>query len=238
MAKTTKASSKTVATKEPGRFAQLWRYYRMTAKRSPKSVVWASAAGVVGFAVVFVIGSILSAGNSISSIVWAVTAVFVGILAAMIVMNRQSEQVAFAQLDGRAGAVGAILQNGLKRGWRTSEVPAAVNASTQEAVYRAIGPGGVVLIGEGSSRSRVSAMLETEKRKISKVAAGVPVNVIFVVGDDASTKLIKLVSTIYGHKRALNRSEVAVVYKRLETVGLKLPIPKGIDPNRMRAARR
>jgi hypothetical protein len=156
----------------------------------------------------------------------------------MIIMNRQSEKVAFAQLDGRAGAVGAILQNGLKRGWRASETPAAVNASTQEAVYRVVGPGGVVLIGEGSSRTRVGAMLEAEKRKISKVAAGVPVNSLFVVGDDNSTKLIKLVSRIYGQKRILNRTEVALVFKRLETVGLKLPIPKGIDPNRMRASRR
>jgi hypothetical protein len=238
MAKTTKSSSQNQPTKEPGRFRQLWRYYRMTAKRSPKSVAWAAAAGLMAFGLVFAIGAAASAGNQISTIVWAVTSFFVGILTAMIIMNRQSEKVAFAQLDGRAGAVGAILQNGLKRGWRASETPAAVNASTQEAVYRAVGPGGVVLIGEGTSRARVGAMLEAERRKISKVAAGVPVNSLFVVGDDSSTKLIKLVSSIYGQKRALNRTEVALVFKRLETVGLKLPIPKGIDPNRMRASRR
>ena len=238
MAKSTATTSKSVAQKEPGRFAQLWRYYRMTAKQSPKSVLLAVGVGVAAWAVVFVGGLLLSAGNTVSTIVWTVTGLFVGILAGMIIMNRQSEKVAFSQIDGRAGAVGAILQNGLKRGWRTSEVPAAVNASTQEAVYRAIGPGGVVLIGEGTSRSRVSAMLEAEKRKVAKVATGVPVHTIFVVGDEHSTRLIKLVNTIYAHKRALKSSEVAVVYKRLETVGLKLPIPKGIDPNRMRAQRR
>ncbi len=238
MAKSNTTTSKNAVAKEPGRFAQLWRYYRMTAKHSPKSVAWAAAAGVAGFAVVFVFGLLVSAGSTISVVVWSVTGAFVGILTAMIIMNKQAEKVAFGQIDGRAGAVGAILQNGLKRGWRTSEVPAAVNASTQEAVYRAIGPGGVVLIGEGTSRSRVSAMLESEKRKVAKVATGVPVHSIYVVGDETSTKLIKLVSTIYAHKRALNKTEVSVVFKRLETVGLKLPIPKGIDPNRMRAQRR
>ncbi len=239
MAKSTASSKNTnKPVKEPGRFTQLMRYYRMTAKQSPKSVWLAVGIGVAAFAIVFVFGFIASAGATISIIVWAVTALFVAILSAMIIMNKQSEKIAFAQIEGRAGAVGAILQNGLKRGWRTTETPAAINASTQEAVYRVVGPGGVVLIGEGSSRSRVSAMVESEKKKISKVAAGVPVHSIFVVGDDNSIKLIKLINSIYGQKRALNRSEVSVVYKRLETVGLKLPIPKGIDPNRMRPSRR
>jgi len=239
MAKSTATSkSKTTPAKEPGRFAQLWRYYRMTAKQNPKSVLWALGFGLLGFAVVFVIGLALSAGATISIVVWSITAAFVAILTGMIVMNKQAEKVAFSQIDGRAGAVGAILANGLKRGWRASETPAAINASTQEAVYRVVGPGGVVLIGEGTSRSRVSAMVESEKKKVAKVASGVPVHALYVVGDDNSVRLIKLLNTIYSHKRGLNRSEVSVVYKRLETVGLKLPIPKGIDPNRMRAARR
>jgi hypothetical protein len=239
MAKSTATStSKTVAKKEPGRFAQLWRYYRMTAKQSPKSVLWAAGFALVGFGIVFAIGLVSSAGSTLSIVIWSVTAAFVAILTGMIVMNKQSEKVAFAQIEGRAGAVGAILQNGLKRGWRAAETPAAISAGTQEAVYRVVGPGGVVLIGEGTSRSRVSAMVESEKKKVAKVATGVPVHTLFVVGDDKSVKLIKLINTIYGHKRALNRTEVSVVYKRLDTVGLKLPIPKGIDPNRMRASRR
>ena len=217
---------------------QLWRYYKMTAKESPKSVVAAAGFGLGAFAVIFVVGAVLSSGNALSLVAWAVTGLFVGVLIAMIVMNRQSEKIAFGQIEGRAGAVGAILQNGLKRGWRTSETPAAINAAHQEAVYRVVGPGGVILIGEGTSRARVTAMVETEKRKIAKVATGVSTEVLYVVGDQQSVKLIQLVSTIYKSKRALRPSEVAVVFKRLETVGLKMPIPKGIDPNRMRASRR
>ena len=239
MAKSSAASkSKSAPAKEPGRFAQLMRYYRMTAKQKPKSVLWAVGSAVVAFAIVFALGFVLAAGATFSVVIWSITAAFVGILTAMIVMNKQAEQVAFGQIEGRAGAVGAILQNGLKRGWRASETPAAINASTQEAVYRVVGPGGVVLIGEGTSRARVSSMVESEKKKVTKVATGVPVHSLYVVGDDHSVKLIKLINTIYSHKRALNRSEVSVVYKRLDTVGLKLPIPKGIDPNRMRAQRR
>lgn len=234
------ASSKATnkAAKQPGRFKQLMRYYQITAKQNPKSVLWAAGSGLVGFGAVFAIGYVASAGATASIITWSVTALLVGVLTAMIVMNKQAEQTAFSSIEGRAGAVGAILSNGLKRGWRAPETPAAVNASTQEAVYRVVGPGGVVLIGEGTSRSRVSAMVETEKKKVAKVATGVPVHTLYVVGDEHSVKLIKLLSSIYGHKRTLNRNEVAQVYKRLDTVGLKLPIPKGIDPNRMRAQRR
>ena len=237
MAKTTRSTNQKTE-KQPGRLKQLLRYYRMTAKESPKSVAAAIGFGVAGFAIVFGIGFAVAGGDSLLLIVWAVTGVFVAILSAMIVMNRQSEKIAFGQIEGRAGAVGAILQNGLKRGWRTSETPSAINASHQEAVYRVVGPGGVILIGEGTSRTRVSAMIEGERRKIAKVASGVPIEVMYVVGDEQSIRLIKLVSTIYKMKRSLRSSEVSIVFKRLETVGLKMPIPKGIDPNRMRASRR
>jgi len=237
MAKTTAPKSPKTA-KEPGRLRQLWRYYRMTAKESPRSVVAAVGFALAAFAIIFVVGAVLSAGNVLSLTAWGVTGFFVAVLIGMIVMNRQSEKIAFGQIEGRAGAVGAILQNGLKRGWRTSEYPAAINAAHQEAVYRVVGPGGVVLIGEGTSRTRVTVMVEGEKRKIAKVATGVPIEVLYVVGDEQSLSLIKLVSTIYKMKRSLRAAEVSIVFKRLETVGLKMPIPKGIDPNRMRASRR
>jgi hypothetical protein len=46
------------------------------------------------------------------------------------------------------------------------------------------------------------------------------------------------VKTLNKMKRTLNRNEVKVVHARLSALTNALPIPKGIDPRKMRAARR
>jgi hypothetical protein len=60
----------------------------------------------------------------------------------------------------------------------------------------------------------------------------------YVCGDEGSTPLHKLGSSLYRLKKQMNRSEVSAVNKRLGALGTSMPIPKGIDPNRMRASHR
>jgi len=154
----------------------------------------------------------------------------------LIVMSRKAEQVAYAQIEGQPGAVSAVLRSALKRGWRGSEVPIAVNRN-QDAVYRAIGPAGVVLIGEGV-RTRVQPMLEDERRKVQRAVPGVDVKFVWVTRDEEGTRLMKLASTLLKMKRVLNRNEVGAIDKRLSALVTAMPIPKGIDPKRMRAQHR
>lgn len=59
-----------------------------------------------------------------------------------------------------------------------------------------------------------------------------------IPNDPEAVKLAKLGPKILKLKRALNRSEVSVVAKRLESIGLNIPVPKGIDPRNMRMPRR
>jgi hypothetical protein len=157
----------------------------------------------------------------------------------MIVLSRRAEAAAYARFEGQPGAAGAVLNSALRRGWRFSDMPVHISPKTQEMVYRAVGPGGVVLIGEGSSRARVQAMVEDERRKVARIAPGVATNAFYVIpGDEKSVPLAKLGRTILKLKRALNRSEVSVVANRLDSIGMNIPVPKGIDPSRMRAPRR
>jgi hypothetical protein len=52
-------------------------------------------------------------------------------------------------------------------------------------------------------------------------------------------RLHALLSTVYKVKKSLNRSEVTTVANRLDALaGSALPIPKGIDPMKMRAPKR
>ena len=134
------------------------------------------------------------------------------------------------------GAVGAVLAN-IRKGWRAAEMPVAVNPRSQDAVYRAIGPAGVVLVGEGT-RSRVKVLLEDERRKVSRVAPGAPIEFVYVTNDAEATALPDLSKTLYKMKKSMSRGEISVVAKRLESLGMNIPIPKGIDPTKLGKMRR
>lgn len=62
-------------------------------------------------------------------------------------------------------------------------MPVAVNGKTQDAVYRAVGRGGVVLISEGP-KTRTTRMLEEERRKVLRVLPNVPVTFLYVDSKD------------------------------------------------------
>lgn len=217
---------------------QLLRVYKITAKNDP-TALWLS---LLGFLLVlgasFLIGVLVNGFGSLGFWLWIVTGLLSAVLTFMIVMSRRAERNAYIQIEGQAGAVGAVLDSQIRRSWRTSPMPIAVNGKNREAVYRMIGPAGVVLIGEGSS-VKVQQMLEDESRRISRSAPGVQVHKVRV-SIDHGVRLYELLKTVYKLKKTLNRSEVTAVANRLDSLAgaTALPIPKGIDPMRARAPKR
>ena len=222
--------------KEPGRVAQLLKIYKMTMAADKTAVWWSLLALGIGVLAGAILGLTIGHGSTAGFVVWTVTGTLVGFLSGLIVMSRKAEKAAYSQIEGQPGAVSAVLRSALKRGWRGSEVPVAVNRN-QDAVYRAIGPAGVVLIGEGV-RTRVQPMLEDERKKVQRAIPGVEVKFVYVTQDAEGTQLFKLAPTLLKLKRVLNRNEVAAIDKRLSALVTAMPIPKGIDPKRMRAQRR
>lgn len=221
----------------PGQFRQMLKAYQMTAKQDKASVFW-SAGTLILIEAAFVIGSSSAfPGNNINLVIFAVLGLMFGLLGAMFVMGRRAERVAYSNISGQLGAVGAVLGAALKRGWRSAEMPVAVNPRSQDAIYRAIGPGGVVLIAEGN-RGRAKILLEDERRKVNRIAPGAPVDFVYVTNDEDATKLADLAKTLYKKKKVMSRAEISAVAKRLESLGMNIPIPKGIDPNRLNKMRR
>jgi hypothetical protein len=101
-----------------------------------------------------------------------------------------------------------------------------------------IGRPGVVLIGEGES-VRVSQMLQDEARKVQRIAPGVTIHQIRVTLDDSGVRLFNLLKHVYKLKKSLSRAEVTAVANRLDSLGgLSIPIPKGIDPMKVRPPKR
>ena len=141
--------------KEDGRIKQMWQVFKMT-RRYDKNIVPLLALSVlVPVALGLVLALLLSDGNGFVIAMWIVAGVLAGLLIALVVLGRRAEAAAYGQIAGQPGAVGAVLRSSLKRSWRGSEMPVAVNGKTQDAVYRAVGRGGVVLISEEIGRAHV-----------------------------------------------------------------------------------
>jgi uncharacterized membrane protein YuzA (DUF378 family) len=223
--------------KEPGRLKQFWQIFQMTRKADPNVLWWMVLAFVVGLLVGVVLAILLGAGNVFTTVVYVLLGVMLGLLLALIVMNRRAERAAYAQIEGQPGAVGAVLRSSLRRGWRGSEVPVAVNGRTKDAIYRAVGRPGVVLIVEGP-RARTQRLTDEERRKVVRVAPNVPVTVLHVGSEEGSIRLSQVSRRLTRLKPKLTRAEVLAVSNRLESLGGGLPVPKGIDPTKLRPVRR
>jgi len=218
--------------KTPGRFSQIWQIWKLTAETDKTAVPLAIAGGIGAIAVAVIFGFI-GGGSTLGLIVWSVLGLVAGAVTFSAILSRRAERVAFARIEGQPGAVGAILGTVLKRGWSGSEEPVAVNAKSQDLVYRLSGRGGIVIIAEGH-RSSVSRLVEEEKRRLSMVAAGVPTTVLWVCNDEHSVTLRQIAPTVFKLKRTVKAAELGEINKRLSTMRLNVPVPKGIDPTRMR----
>ncbi|MFT4283257.1 MAG: DUF4191 domain-containing protein [Protaetiibacter sp.] len=230
--------ARSTAEKEPGRIKQMWQVFQMTRRSDPGITWYLILAFIVPIAVSIVLSLVFFADGVIAIILTVVTGVLAGLLLALVVLGRRAERAAYTQIAGQPGAVGAVLKNGLRRSWIGSEEPVAFSAKTRDAVYRAVGRPGVVLIGEGP-RSRTQPMLEKERGAVARLLPNVPVHLFYVGPDADSVALHKIASRLNRLPRKLTKAEVLQVDKRLTSVakvkGFK--IPGGIDPQRMRAPR-
>jgi len=229
----------TTPEKRPGFFSQLKTLFRFT-KEEYSWLPWLLAGIlVVGVALGVAVGSFIPPFAIWSIILWGVTGLLVGVLAALMTMTRLSTTAMYRKIDGMPGAAGHVLSTSLGRNWQSSEMPVGVNPRTQEAVYRAIGRGGVVVVGEGA-RGRLTRLVADERSKVTRVASGVPVTVIYVGHGEDEVEISQLAKTIKKLPKAIDRTPMAAVIKRVESVSQSLsslPIPKGIDPTKVRAPR-
>ncbi|HOB56234.1 MAG TPA: DUF4191 domain-containing protein [Rhodoglobus sp.] len=235
MARTTTTAPK--APKEPGRLKQMYQVFQMT-RRYDKLAIWYLLLAFLLPVLAGIILAIVLGGDSILAVVlYVIAGVLGGVLLFLIVLGRRAEKAAYSQIEGQPGAVGAVLKSSLRRGWTASEMPVSVSPKTQDAVYRAVGRGGVALIGEGP-RSRTQRMLEDERKSIVRILPNVPVSFIYVGPDAESVPLYKLPTKLRQLRPVLRKPEILAVSNRLNSLGKNgLPIPKGIDPMRVRSQR-
>ena len=224
--------------KEPGRIKQMWQVFQMTRRSDPAIVWFLIIAFIVPIAIATVLSVALSRDNIIGIILYVVAGVMGGLLLALVILGRRAERAAYSQIAGQPGAVGAVLKNGLRRSWIGNEEPVGFSPKTKDAVYRAVGRPGVVLIGEGP-RSRTQPMLDKERANVARLLPNVPIYQLHVGPDADSVPLYKVPAALRKFKNKLTKAEVQQIDKRLTSVGKVkgFGIPAGIDPQRLRAPR-
>jgi hypothetical protein len=225
--------------KRPGFFSQLRTLFRFTYEAYRWLPYLLIGILLVSIAAGIGVGLLIPPFAIWSLVLWGITGLMVGVLASLMTMTRLSTNAMYKKIDGMPGAAGHVMSTSLGRNWQSSDMPVGVNPKTQEAVYRAIGRGGVVIVGEGA-RGRLTRLMNDERSKVQRVASGVPVTVLYVGHGEGDVSIAKLAPTIKALPKKVDRATMAAVIKRVDSVSqslASLPIPKGIDPTKARAPR-
>ncbi|WP_370892309.1 DUF4191 domain-containing protein [Janibacter sp. GXQ6167] len=223
-------------TKNP--FKRIWQVYQTVKTVDPTIGRWMLGAFVLVMLVGLAIGLLM--GHP-----WATLFVSlpIALLAGMIVLARRGEAAAYRQMEGQKGATLGGL-SAIRRGWYYEQEPVAADAQrateldNAAVVFRALGRPGVVLFAEGP-HGRAAKLLEKEKKKVARVAPGVPIHTYHVGSGEGELPVKKIRWTLTRLRPALSKEEMSVVNKRLKSLpGIRQAIPAGVDPTRARMDRK
>jgi hypothetical protein len=213
-------------------YHQVWQAYTMTREQDP-AVTWLVLAVFFG---VVAVGLLLG----LVFFTWwymLLLSIPFALLAAMFTLTRRAERAAYSRIEGQPGAAYSALGT-IRRGWTFAEEPVAVAPRTQDLVFRGVGRPGIVLVGEGPSH-RIGKLLESERKRTARVLQGVPITLIEVGREEGQVPLPQLARKVQRLKPQLTKQEVGEVLKRLTALGaVKMPVPKGVDPMRVRPDRK
>ncbi|HJE51566.1 MAG TPA: DUF4191 domain-containing protein [Tessaracoccus flavescens] len=204
-----------------GRWRQMVETYKVTAQHD-KALPWLMLGGLILPIIIFlIIGFLLN-----QPIIWGVLGLSVGFLVAMLAFAWRARRAVYARFDGQAGSAEVALQM-LDKKWISTPVVTATR--NFDVVHRTLGPGGLLLIGEGDP-GRLKPLLESERKKHSQVAFGVDVKVLQMGKKEGQIPLDQLTKHIKKLPKTLTPAKIQEVNQRLRALDAmrpKAPIPKG-----------
>jgi len=220
------------------RTRQVIESWKLTRETDPAVLPLTAGAFIVGAVVGFLVFWFLPGTGILGWVLAVIGAVLVGAVLALLVFGRRAQSAAYKRIDGQPGAAAGAL-NMLRRGWTST--PAVGFNKNQDVVHRVVGPPGVVLVGEGSSSSRVRALLATERTKHQRVLPDYPITEIVCGNGPDEVPLPKLVAKVSKMKRQVSPGEITDIINRLKALDAQrgtLPMPKGPVPTSMKGMRK
>ncbi|SER47680.1 protein of unknown function [Propionibacterium cyclohexanicum] len=206
-----------------GTAKQIRETYKLTAKYQPK-IPW-MLAGAVLICLIVGVGIGLAAGTWY---LWALLGLLGGVTAALWVLQREAKKASFARVKGQPGGAEMALTMLDKKKWHYTAA-VAVDRQTN-CVHRAIGPGGMILIGDGKGSQ---SLLRTEVRRHQQVLYGVEVQTVLVGEGEGKVPVEKLTAYLKKLPKTLTSEQIEEIeyrLKALDKLRSRVPIPKGPMP--------
>lgn len=218
--------------KDWGQMRQVRESFKMVQKHNKRFVPLVAAAVLVPIVIAVLLS--LAVGY------WALLiplGVLVGIALALVLFNRELKKSVFDQAHGQVGSTGVALQM-LPKGWSHSQMPVAMNRE-QDVILRAIGPAGIVLVGEGDMR-RLRPMMNTEVKRHSNVQHQAVVTPVYMGDGDNQVPLQKLTEHIRKLPKKYEPAQVSDLERRVAALDAVRPRLGGMPhgPVNQRGSRR
>jgi hypothetical protein len=220
--------------KDMGRIRQVIRAYQVTHEYDRALPYLMIGAFVLPIAISVVIG--LLWGYAFNVIF---AGAMVGLLATMFMLVRRAKAATYKRYAGQAGSAEVALQM-LPKKWVST--PAIAANRNRDVIHRTLGPGGLVLIGEGEP-GRVRQLLASEVKKHERVAYGVTVITVMMGNKEGQVPLDKLADHIRKLPKTLQSNQITDIKQRLRALDAlrpPVPVPKGpmpTSPRQVKGAR-
>ncbi len=204
-----------------GRLRQIVMVAGLIRKSDPKALPLIIGSGVAVLVVFVVVGLLLNLAPMLIPL-----GVLLGILASMLLFGRYAQSTQYAAIEGQRGAAAAVVQT-MRGNWTVT--PAIAGNRNMDVVHRAVGRPGVVLIGEGSPAG-LASLMSAEKKKIARIAYGVPITEIQVGDENGQIPVRKLQSHLLKLPKNLKPAAVTDLNNRLRAMPSTLQAPRGPLP--------
>ena len=219
------------ATTDPasaGRLRQIAMVAGVIRKSDPKAMPIIVGSGVGVLAVVIIVGLLIN-----QFVVLIPLGVLLGLLTSMLLFGRYAQSAQYKAIEGQPGAAAAVVQS-MRGNWEVT--PAIAGNRNMDIVHRVVGRPGVVLLGEGSPTG-LTSLIAAEKKKISRIAYGVPITDIQVGDQPGQIPVKQLQRKLMNLPKALKPSDINDLNARLKALPSSLQAPRGPMPRSGRMPR-
>ena len=211
-------------------WSQMWQAFNMQRKQD-KALIPIMLAAFLGMGLLFFLIGMLFNGEWFMLIL----GLGIGAILAMFLFTRRLERDMYKKVEDQPGAAGWALEQQLRNTvgvvWKVKTGVAATRQ--QDLIHRVIGNSGVIFVVEGD-RKRVGPTLNRLKKRVDRMAGGVPVYEVFVGNGEDEVPVSKLRSHIMKLPRNYNKNETYDNSRRIEAMddlpGTTPGLPKGPMP--------